>query len=302
MEIKVATANVENLFARYNFRKDFDPQSQTGFGVNDLAFELYDPDARKITGKTLRTVDADILCLQEIENLEVLERFNSRFLGGMDYKHRLVIDSHDPRHIDVAVLSRYPLSNIRTHRHERNAKNTYWLFSRDNLEVDVNIEGKVITLMVNHFKSMIYTRKDTKERRQAQVERVAEIIDERFKGNDYEDHFIVLGDFNDYIKGDTALKALINHTKLHNITKGEDENDCFTHFYSKENEYRQLDFILLSPSLNELVVEKNGNKYEIERRGLPWRAEKVTQDRFDNVGWDEPKASDHCPIAVYLDI
>ncbi|MBD3217659.1 MAG: endonuclease/exonuclease/phosphatase [candidate division Zixibacteria bacterium] len=301
MKIRVATANVENLFARYNFRKDFDPQSQTGFGVNDLAFDLYDQDARKITGKTLREVDADILCLQEVENLEVLERFNSRYLGRMKYKHRIVIDSHDPRHIDVAVLSRFPLNNIRTHRHERNANNTYWLFSRDNLEVDVDIEGAVITLMVNHFKSMIYTREETKSRREPQVERVAEIVDERFKENKYEDHYIVLGDFNDYVQGDTALKDLINHPKLHSITEGEDEKDCFTHFYAKKNEYRQLDFILLSPSLKALIDETDG-KYKIERRGLPWRAEEVTVDRFDDIGWDSPKASDHCPIAVDLDI
>ena len=275
MTVRIATANVENLFARYNFRKDYDPASETGFGINNLAFDLHDPDARKITGKMLREVDADILCLQEIENLEVLERFNSRHLASKKYKHRIVIDSHDPRHIDVGILSRYPLSNIRTYRHERNEANTAWLFSRDNLEVDVNIDGTLLTLMVNHFKSMIDTREDTRPRREAQVDRVAEIVDQRF-GPKYEEKFIVLGDFNDYISGDTALSALINHPHLHSITKDEPEDKCFTHYWAKEDEYRQLDFILVSDSLAG-EIDGDGGKYKIERRGLPWRAEKFTE-------------------------
>ena len=87
MKIRIATFNVENLFARYNFREDRNEFSPTGFGINDLAFNLYNDTAKRITAKAIKKVKADIICLQEIENIAVLERFNSMFLARMKYKH-----------------------------------------------------------------------------------------------------------------------------------------------------------------------------------------------------------------------
>jgi len=69
MNIRVATFNVENLFARYRFREGFDPADGSGFGINNLAFNLYDDGAKSITGKAIREVGADVICLQEVENL-----------------------------------------------------------------------------------------------------------------------------------------------------------------------------------------------------------------------------------------
>ena len=111
MSVRIATFNVENLLARYRFKDNFDPAGEDGFSINNLAFSLYNDEEKRLTAKAIKAVDADIICLQEVENLEVLERFNSRYLGGKKekkYKYRMLIDSHDPRRIDVAVLSRYP--------------------------------------------------------------------------------------------------------------------------------------------------------------------------------------------------
>jgi len=60
--------------------------------------------------------------------------------------------------------------------------------------------------------------------------------------------------------------------------------------------------ILLSPALasrNEAAVP------DIVRNGQPWRTpfpagQEV--ERFPRAGWDRPKASDHCPVAVTLDL
>jgi hypothetical protein len=113
--------------------------------LNDLAFDIYDDTEKRITAWAVREVKADILCLQEVENHHVLERFNSAWPGGMGYKYRILIDAHDPRLIDVAVLSRYPFTYINTHRDARNAANTSWLFSRDCLEGDIDIDGSTMS-------------------------------------------------------------------------------------------------------------------------------------------------------------
>jgi len=296
MKIRIATFNCENLFARYKFREGRETLAPNGFTINDLAFDIYDETSKQLTAKAIKEVNADIICLQEIESLPVLERFNSRFLGGMKYKYRMLIDSHDPRYIDVAILSRYPFGRIKTYRHERNKNNTWWLFSRDCLETDVDIQGETLTVYVNHFKSMIGGRDETKERRLEQTQKVAEIIDKRWKAKNYKGIFTVLGDFNDYIDSNTSLEPLIHHPGLVNTTDGLSDDEKWTHYWASGNEYRQLDFILLSKKLASI----NPSKLQVMRKGLPFRAEKYIGERFEGVGENHPKASDHVPIFIDL--
>jgi predicted extracellular nuclease len=298
--VRIATFNAENLFARYRFRENINPMTVDGFTRNDLAFDINDETSKQITAEAIIEMKADIVALQEVESLPVVDRFNSQYLAKMKYKHRIVVDSFDPRGIDVAILSRAPIENIKTHRSERNRENTGFLFSRDCLEVEIRQDGKLLVLYVNHFKSMIGRsttdgRSETKARREEQAQRVAQIIDQRWAPN-YKGNFVVLGDFNDYIDDDTSLGALIDHAGLANISSRIPEKDRWTHYWAGGNAYRQLDFILLSKEL----AENNDNRPEIMRKGLPYRAELYTGKRFDHVGENHPKASDHCPIFVDL--
>lgn len=293
MNLRVATFNAENLFARYKFRENFDPLRADGFTINDLAFEVSDEDSKKITAQAIREMDSDIICLQEVENLMVLERFNSRYLGKLKYKYRLLIDGHDPRQIDVAVLSRYPFGTIRTYRDERAPDNpNSWLFSRDCLEVEVKVNRKTLALYVNHLKSMIGGRDATKKRREDQVARVVEIVQERWEDRGYAGNFIILGDLNDYDDADTSLKGFLSHPHLENLVNRLPEAERWTHYYSGGNEYRQLDYLLPSTAL----AQANPGLPGIMRKGLAFRAERYAGERFPEVGENHPKASDHAPL------
>jgi predicted extracellular nuclease len=295
--LRIGTFNVENLFARYRFRENFSP-TLDGFTINDLAFDIYDETAKQITAKAIKEVDADILALQEVESLSVLDRFNSKYLGGMKYQHRMVIDAFDPRMIDIAVLSRYLITSVRSYRQERNKANTGWLFSRDCLEVDIAVNGKVLTVYINHLKSMIGGRAETRARRVEQAKRVAEIVNHRWAGSQYAGNYVVLGDFNDYLDEDTALTPLINHPGLRHVSERIEAQERWTHYWAGGDEYRQLDYLLLSPPL----ADDNPAAPEIMRKGLPFRAERYEGDRFDFIGEDNPKASDHCPLYMNLDL
>ena len=72
----------------------------------------------------------------------------------------------------------------------------------------------------------------------------------------------------------------------------------------------QLDYLLVSPALKDRVRD-----VQIIRRGLPYRVPldprdpdrtipklASTADRYPRVGWDRPKASDHCPLVIELDL
>jgi hypothetical protein len=77
-------------------------------------------------------------------------------------------------------------------------------------------------------------------------------------------------------------------------------------------EHVQLDYVLLSPAL---AAANPRPTVEVLRRGLPYRVPldpaapdrsiaylSSRNDRYPRVGWDRPKASDHCPVVVELDI
>lgn len=297
-KVTVATFNCENLFARYRFKQNQDPVGADGFTVNNLAFDVFNDGEKSITAKAIREVDADIIALQEVESLELLDRFHATWLAGKPYRYRMVIDSHDPRHIDVAVLSRHPFTAIRTHRHLRNAKGNANLFSRDCLELDFNIGGKDLTLYVNHFLSMMEGREKSHPRRKEQVEGVAKILDARWQPQNYQGNFVVLGDFNDYMDGATSLQALVNHPQLENVVDRLPAAERWTHYWDKEGEYRQLDYLLISKQLADATTKKP----VIMRKGLPYRATKYTGPRIDGVGENDPKASDHCPVLMELNL
>jgi hypothetical protein len=81
-----------------------------------------------------------VIALQEVENLETLKRFRTKYFGGPSrYRYMAVIDGNDPRLIDVAILSRHPIVHLRTYQHMRSGDNRSYLFSRDCLEADVEL-------------------------------------------------------------------------------------------------------------------------------------------------------------------
>jgi endonuclease/exonuclease/phosphatase family metal-dependent hydrolase len=68
----------------------------------------------KVVADTIRQVNggqgADIIALQEIENIRILERLRTGYLDDLGYLPAVLIEGADLRGIDVAFLSRLPLA------------------------------------------------------------------------------------------------------------------------------------------------------------------------------------------------
>lgn len=315
-KITIATFNCENLFQRFKFTAKASPQKvdnavKNGFIIDRTLFQRIIDDEKKLTAKAIVATGADIVCLQEVENLDTLKNFCSKYLTGKNsYPYKILIDGNDPRLIDVAILSKIPIDSVVTHQYKKGSNNRN-VFSRDCLEARFTIGTKPFSVFVNHFKSMLdksaktpaQSRANTAAKRKAQCEAVVDILKQRF-ANPGKAAWAVVGDFNDYIDGQTSLAALTNQPWLENVVDRLPVAERWTHWWDTTKvpipeRYKQIDYILLSKSLAQANATV---KPVIIREGLPRKAALYTGPRFTGVGPSKPSASDHCPVVIKISI
>ncbi len=99
----------------------------------------------------------DILVLAEVENLAIAERLRA-LLPLAKYRKALLIEGRDPRGIDVAVLSRFPLgSPPELHRKLKGLPRVR--LSRGILEAPFRLDsGIILRLFAVHFPAPYHTR------------------------------------------------------------------------------------------------------------------------------------------------
>ncbi len=161
----------------------------------------------KLTGiaGVLNSQGAQIAVLQEVENLNVIDDLAER--AGR-YPHRHITQGNDPRGIDIAILSDFPIDNVVTHKDTvfqvSTSPTTNFKFSRDLLEAHLTINGRKMVFLGVHYKSGLTPADQTK--RLAEAEHTRAILTQ-VKFNDPSTAVVVLGDFN-ATPDSTALQAL----------------------------------------------------------------------------------------------
>ncbi len=367
MSLRLGTFNIENLMTRFDFsgwrnqlRQDrvlrlYDVRDKAIYQQLEQARMIAETDdARQLSALAIAEADADILCLQEVDNMPALEAFEYGYLYrmvGNGYRQKYLVEGNDSRGIDVAVLmrentrtgERIEVVDVRSHamltyqdlglfNDELALTNQAYdkIFKRDCLELDLKIGGKPFSLYIVHFKSMSARdngdgRTGTMAIRVAEARAVRQIVERRFgKGRTADKDFAICGDMNDYqekvqVIGSrregyrfeprqedvSALDVFTGDGFVFNPMQGRDVMDRWTLYHARgpeEQHLCQLDYIWLSPAL----AERNpGAIPEIIRGGQPYRTvlppgQEV--ERFPRVGWDRPKASDHCPVVMTLEL
>jgi endonuclease/exonuclease/phosphatase family metal-dependent hydrolase len=252
--------------------------------------ETFDSQPIENTARVITEVNADILCLVEVESRPALVEFNKRFLKpGHRYGYKLLIDGNDPRGIDVALLSRYGIRNMRSHVEDK--IDNHEIFSRDCAEYQVNLPtGKSLWMLCNHFKSRGYGNPAGNDaKRLNQSTRVHEIL-QRFELK--KDFVIVAGDFNE-LPTSASLAPLLQHTAhLHNaFAKLPPGADQWTH-KDDVSANKQIDYVLLSDSLFDAC-----QKVGIDRGGIYSKTNFRGQyPHFDTVTSESTQASDHAAV------
>ena len=328
--VRLATFNCENLFARYKFeagppggKKVLKPEEldqHWGFIPPESwknSFQIFTHDGwRDLTAKALKGKDGypEIACLEEIESLPALRRFNKDFLGG-HYPYAILIDGHDPRNIDVGVLSTVPITDIKTHIDEVKPSSKTLLFSRDCLEATFDVGGTLLHVFVNHLKSKLakspQERAAGDARRKLQAARVAAIVKERF-GNAWQNtNLVVVGDLNDQPTS-PHLQPLLGMGMI-NVVDRLPALERWTHYWGKKNLVSQLDYILLSPKLSAaspkppyverrgIVKKKNMKVFLANLDDTPGAQAALPSQRFSGIT-NKMSASDHCPVVMEVNV
>lgn len=361
MKFRIATFNLENLFARFDFSA-FDDRSlwrgvppvvglfeERGVGDQSAFAEwrrlltaatiAQDDDKRQLSALALSKAQADIVCLQEVDDITALRRFRDHYLhktAELRYHNLVLHEGNDRRGIDVAVMAKkeFPLYS-RSHasmtfgelRKDDGLQSLLErfpepklgelkgrVFRRDCLEVEFRKDRHCVTIYVCHFKSM-YGGAKTVPVRRAEALAVRRLIESKYE-NPASANWLIVGDLNDYdsyvhvdSEGHGTFKNVKRSCGIDPLLEGEFavnvvsrrrlDKDRWTHYYGTKRRKTQLDYILASPRLVEQLV----GSPEIIRNGQPHRVPlNPAVCRFPRVGWARPKASDHCPVVAEFDL
>jgi Endonuclease/Exonuclease/phosphatase family len=329
MQMRVGWFNVENLFTRYAFAHP-DAEGLTydrqviAVGVTSLEHGAAAAGEANValagmqrdnTARVILDMQPDVLGVAEVENLQGLRIFNQQYLTHY-FDRIFLIDGNDGRGIDVAICVRKGFNakvlGLRTHTHESLEPNRVveWgvvsdddgpiylsrnaLFSRDCLELDLEVNGKVVTFMANHFKSQAKgSRRDAMppdEWRLRQATRVAELTREAVAAGKLP---IVFGDLNvddaNPIRGHSI--APLMQAGLVDAYNDMPRDERWTHFFMIAQEVSRLDYILHHPMLRRI-------QREINRKGISLKCNQYAGERYPTVGYVHNAASDHAGLCV----
>jgi uncharacterized protein len=160
-QVRVATWNVHDLFDEVD--------QLVPPGDLDLVPTPAEVDAKLArVAAVLVRIDADIVLLEEVENIGILERLAAE----ADYPIARLVEGNDPRGIDVAVLSRLPLVAYVSHLRDR-APDGRLLWPRDCVEAHADA-ARPLVVVGSHFSSAL---SDDGTRRRWQATRMREIAD-----------------------------------------------------------------------------------------------------------------------------
>lgn len=293
--IRLATYNAENLFDAID-----DPALS---GRNEDIDDAKPKAQLQALADTIRTLDADILALQEIESAAALKDFRDTYLDGLGYTHLASIDAGDARGIEQAVLSRFPITAIKnwpqrdlggTHP-DKWGNSDNWnageplRFHRSPLRVTVEIpasepeeEPYTLTLYVVHAKS----GRPGGYWREAEAKGLLEILAQDLAAHPAQ-NTAILGDFNASFAAD-SLRAFTAAGYSDALADVYERSDRFMTHESG----RRIDHILVDPNLAAELVPRSGFVLGTPAlpEGLDWR------DPWRPEGF----ASDHYPVAVDL--
>ena len=251
--LAASTALAGGLFrvATYNVENFLDAPAQGRPAKSEAA--------RAKVAESILDIKPDVIALEEMGSTNALLDLRARLkAGGLDLPYWREVAAYDTN-IHVAVLSRFPLTELRPHTNESFVLDGRSLpVRRGFAELSVAVKTNwSFTLIAAHLKSKVPTPEaDEEEWRYQEALLLRRIIEQRLAARP-DDPLIVLGDFNDLMDS-KPLRAIVGRgrTALFDTRPAERSGDPnqtrrvrWTDYYAKEDLYSRIDYILCSRSL-----------------------------------------------------
>jgi endonuclease/exonuclease/phosphatase family metal-dependent hydrolase len=252
----------------------------------------------------IKRLDADVLCIEEIEGLDTLTWFRDNYLKGLGYDHLYSEDVGYYRGVEQACLSRFPIKGHATFVTEdlsdmdQKRDGQGWAgrkadqgktFQRSPLRVDIDVNGYVLTLFSVHLKA---GGRDFEYHRESEALQIIDFIQQAMR-DDPEANIAVLGDFN-ATPSQKAAKAfaeagLRSAYDFRGVKKGNTKD-----LYTTHDSGRAIDFIFMSPGLAKDAVDGSFFVLSVTHPASDYDWRKDPDKEKVPPGY----ASDHYPVAI----
>ena len=255
-----------------------------------------------VLADTVRQVNdglgADIIALQEVENVAVLERLRSEYLADLGYLPAILIEGTDTRGIDVAFLSRLPLLGEPTlHPLHLPDFPDRQGDTRGVLQADFAMpDGSVLTGFSVHFPAPFHPT-EMRSRAYEHLQGLRTALPD-------DHHVFAAGDFNTTSTEDEREHLLDRYarpdwTVAHEIGCALECNG--THFYGRDDTWSFLDMILFSPARGENATARiRANSVAIANKNPAQVTSKGTPERFHS--GTRTGVSDHWPMIAAVEL
>jgi uncharacterized protein len=211
--------------------------------------------AREIS-QAIDRLEVDVIALEEVETQRSLDAIQSRL---PTFPHAVLGETGASASVDVAVLSRYPVLEVRTHRERQLTRpdGTGTYFSREFLEVHLDVEGHRVIVFAAHFRSKV---NDDPGRRLAEASAAHDIALET-AASSAPALVVIGGDLND-VPGSPPLQALEGDGQLVRASADQPPEEIGTYEYFGQSQ--AIDHLLVAPSAGGDTVP---DSFEVVRGG-----------------------------------
>jgi len=252
-----------------------------------------------VLAETIKQVNdghgADIIALQEVENVAILERLRTEHLADSGYLPAILIEGQDIRGIDVAFLSRLPLAGpAKLHPLILEDYPDRVGDTRGVLEATFELpDGSLLTGFSVHFPAPFHPT----EMRVLAYEHLNTLR----RNLPPDQNAFAAGDFNTSSREDKQENMLGRFVRPFWTAAHDACQDCpGTQYYARDDSWSFLDMILFSPASGEKTTwQIRANSVKLGNRNPAQIREDGTPNRYNSAA--RTGVSDHWPVIATLE-